>query len=140
LTQSKRLPLIWDKLGVKIPVWKELLPETKSPKDVNPQNTDWIYKPALGRVGEGISIKEAISKKELVEIEKSARRNSKNWVSQRMFESAPVKSVNGENYHLCLGVFTIDGKFAGFYGRISLYPRIDSNAEDIAVLVSKEGV
>jgi glutathionylspermidine synthase len=140
LTQSKRLPLIWDKLGVKIPVWKELLPETKSPKDVNPQITDWIYKPALGRVGEGISIKEAVSKKELTEIEKSARRDSKNWVSQRMFESAPVKSVNGENYHLCLGVFTIDGKFAGFYGRISLYPRIDSKAEDISVLVSKESV
>jgi len=140
LTQSKRLPLIWDKLGVKIPVWKELLPETKSPKDINPQNTDWIYKPALGRVGEGISIKDAISKKELSEIEKSARRDSKNWVSQQMFESVPVKSVNGENYHLCLGVFTIDGKFAGIYGRISLYPRIDSNAEDISVLVSKESV
>ena len=140
LTQSKRLPLIWDKLDVKIPAWKELLPETKSPKTVNPKDAGWIYKPALGRVGEGISIKEAISSKELSMIEKAVRRNSKDWVSQRMFESAPIKSANGENYHLCLGVFTIDGKFAGFYGRISLRPRIDSNAEDVPVLISKEKV
>ncbi|MDR3000199.1 MAG: glutathionylspermidine synthase family protein [Fibromonadaceae bacterium] len=140
LTQSKRLPLIWDKLNVKIPMWKKLLPETKAPKTVNSQDVDWIYKPALGRVGEGISIKEAVSQKELLKIEKEARRDSKNWVSQKMFESAPIKSTNGEDYHLCLGVFTVDGKFAGFYGRISLYPRIDSKAEDIPVLVSKESI
>ena len=140
LTQSKRLPLIWDKLDVKIPAWKELLPETKSPKAVNQKDTGWIYKPALGRVGEGISIKEAISNEELSNIEKAARRNSKDWVSQRMFESAPIKSANGEDYHLCLGVFTVDGKFAGFYGRISLSPRIDSQAEDIPVLMYEEGM
>lgn len=136
--QSKRLPLIWDKLGIEIPAWKKFLPETKNPKDIKKDENGWIYKPALGRVGEGISIKEAISEKELKQIRKSAQRNQREWIAQKRFISHPVKAENGEEYHLCIGVFTIDGKSAGFYGRISRYPRIDASAQDIPVLVSKE--
>ena len=36
---------------------------------------------------------------------------------------------------ICIGVFTVDGKMAGFYGRVSPYPRIDANARDIPILV-----
>jgi hypothetical protein len=35
-------------------------------------------------------------------------------------------------------VFTVQGKAAGFYGRISSRPRIDALAQDIAILVSDE--
>ena len=137
--QSKRLPLIWDTLGVQIPAWKRLLPQTRDPKSVPPQNEDWIYKPALGRVGEGISIKEAITQKEFAQINKAALRDAKNWVAQRRFKSLPVTADDGVSYHVCIGVFTVDGKNAGLYGRISPYPRIDSNAIDIPILISKEG-
>ena len=44
----------------------------------------------------------------------------------------------GEHFHLCVGVFTVDGKAAGFYGRISPFPRIDARAKDIPLLVEKE--
>jgi len=135
MTQSKRLPLVWDRLDVKIPAWRELLPETKSPRDVDPQDRGWVYKPAPGRVGEGIAIEGVTSNKEFSRIRKVALRDSKTWVSQRMFDSAPIKSPSGEDYHLCLGAFTVDGKFAGFYGRISLSPLIDCMAEEIPVLV-----
>ena len=138
-TQSKRLPLVWDKLGVDVPTWKKLLPETRDPKSINPKDSDWIYKPALGRVGEGISIKGAVSEKEHREIEKDARRDHRNWVAQRKFTSQPLVDANGETYHLCVGVFTVNGKSAGFYGRISPYPRIDDRAKDIPLLVSKGG-
>ena len=137
LTQSKRLPLVWDQLGVDVPAWKKLLPETRDPKSVKPQDGEWIYKPALGRVGEGISIKGAITEKERLRIEKEARRDHGNWAAQRKFTSQPLTDVNGEIYHLCVGVFTVNGKSAGFYGRISPYPRIDDRAKDIPLLVSK---
>ncbi|MCL1875407.1 MAG: glutathionylspermidine synthase family protein [Synergistaceae bacterium] len=135
--QSKRLPLIWDNLGLDISAWKQLLPETKHPKSVSPNDDEWIYKPALGRVGEGISIKEAIKEKELKQIRRSVRWHPGSWVAQRRFKSLPLRAEDNESYHLCIGVFTVDGKMAGFYGRISPYPRIDANARDIPILVSK---
>lgn len=133
LTQSKRLPLIWDGLGVDISAWKSLLPPTKNPGDMKQEG--WILKPALGRVGEGISVKGVVSEKERRLIEKAAKRRPEDWVAQRMFDSRPLIAGNGEAYHLCIGVFTVDGKSAGFYGRISPYPRVDANAKDIPVLV-----
>lgn len=136
-TQSKRLPLVWDELGVDVSAWKQLLPETREPKMVRLQDDEWIYKPALGRVGEGISIKGAITEKERLRIVKAARRDPGNWLAQRKFNSRPLTDVNGEVFHLCVGVFTVNGKSAGLYGRISPYPRIDDRAKDIPLLVSK---
>jgi len=137
--QSKRLPLIWDKLDMEIQAWKRLLPETVDPKSVMPRNADWIYKPALGRVGEGITIDEAVPEKELKLIEKAVRNKPKDWVAQRKFKSLPLTTDEGESYHLCVGVFTVNGKAAGFYGRLSEYPRIDDRAKDIPILIEKEG-
>lgn len=137
LAQSKRLPLIWDNLKTETSVWKRLLPETINPKLIKSGTDNWIYKPALGRVGEGISIREVLQEKEFKKIEKAARRNPKDWIAQRMFKSQPLE-VEGEMFHLCIGVFTVDGKFSGFYGRVSPYARIDDKAKDIPILVAKE--
>ncbi|MDR0915849.1 MAG: glutathionylspermidine synthase family protein [Oscillospiraceae bacterium] len=137
LAQSKRLPVVWDRLGVDITAWRELLPETTAPRRTETRGDDWLYKPALGRVGEGISIKEAVSEKELRRIEKTAQRYPKLWVAQRRFRSAPIRTAENEEYHLCVGVFTVNGRCAGFYGRTADYPRIDANAVDIPILVEK---
>ena len=134
--QSKRLPLIWDSLNLEIPAWKHFLPETVDPKSLRDKDDEWVFKPALGRVGEGISIKEAVSVKELALIKRAAKKNPEQWVAQRLFKSRAIQAENGESYHLCIGVFTVDGKNAGFYGRISPYPRIDSKAIDIPILIS----
>ena len=138
--QSKRLPLVWDSLGVAVPAWRQFLPETLDPRSKPPKrhDDDWIYKPALGRVGEGISIKEAISKKEFTQIQKAARKEPMHWIAQRRFKSRAIPAENGESYHVCVGVFTVDGAHAGFYGRISPYPRIDANAIDIPILITQE--
>lgn len=137
LTQSKRLPLVWDQLGIDLSTWKKLLPETK-PVQKNKLEDGWIYKPALGRVGSGITISEAIPSKELKLIYKAVRKHPNEWVAQKRFESQPIADADGTEYHLCLGVFTVDGKAAGFYGRISSYARIDENAKDIPVLIERK--
>ncbi|HHY65271.1 MAG TPA: glutathionylspermidine synthase family protein [Clostridiaceae bacterium] len=138
LTQSKRLPLVWDELGLDIPAWKSLLPETRNPGTVRTDDSGWIFKPALGRVGEGISITEAINEKERKLIGKSVRLFPGSWVAQRRFASQPIRDINGEEFHLCIGVFAVNGKSAGFYGRVSPYPRIDARAKDIPILVRKD--
>lgn len=135
LTQSKRLPLIWDKLSADHTCWKELLPETGPARKLDYGDTEYIYKPVFGRVGGGISIREAMPEKEFKNVRKDAAWHRREWIVQKRFESVPVKADDGKAYHLCIGVFVVDGCFAGFYGRISPYARIDEKAKDIPILM-----
>ena len=132
LAQSKRLPLIWDKLDTEVPYWKKLLPPTADPKSKKLRDTKWLYKPAFGRVGEGIISRNPTSEKEI-------RRYRADWVVQEAFESRSLPAADNtgktEDYHLCVGVFTVNGKRAGFYARVSKHPIIDSKAQDIPVLI-----
>jgi glutathionylspermidine synthase len=136
LTQSKRLPLVWNELDCDIPFWKKLLPQTlcaSSYTRFKNRNTNRILKPAFGRVGEGINIPGAVSKAENSQIKRAAKTCCGQWVVQKMFDSLPVDGL-----HLNLGVFVVDGKFAGLYGRASKIPRIDSGATELPVLVKED--
>ena len=59
----------------------------------------------------------------------------KRYLAQKKFISAPLLGADGKEYHDCVGSYSVDGKHAGFYARVSEFPRIDSNAADIAVLI-----
>jgi glutathionylspermidine synthase len=138
--QTKRFPLVWDLLekhGACFTTWRELLPETLEVKAAR-KKEGFIFKPVYGRVGENISIKEACREGEYERIIKDVKRNPKKYLAQKRFDSKPVQDENGEKYHLCLGSFTVEGKAAGYYARISKTPRIDSNAADIPVLIEKK--
>ena len=138
LVQSKRFPLVWDELTTPLPVWRALLPETREPGAV-PWRTsdDWVVKPALGRVGEGVGVRECVPPKDWRDIERGARRHPRQWIAQRRFETTPVV-IGGERMYPCLGVYTVDDRVAGAYGRLAPRPLIDSRAEDAAVLVNLE--
>ena len=138
--QTKRFPFVWDSLeanGIAMSTWRELLPETLEVKAAKGKE-GFIYKPVYGRVGEKISIKEACNDDEYKMILKDVKLNPKKYLAQKRFSSRPLKGISGEEYHVCLGSYTVDGKHAGFYARISETPRIDSNAADIPVLI--EGI
>lgn len=137
--QTKRFPLIWEKLeanGIDLSTWKELLPETKEVKKINISD-EYIYKPACGRVGEKISIKEACIDDEYEKIIKDVKKHPKQYLVQKKFKSKPLISEEGDEFHVCLGSYSVDGTAAGFYARISKTPRIDSNAADIPVLIER---
>jgi len=129
LTQSKRLPLVWDDLGVEVPMWKQLLPETTGVSSCM-DNESFILKPAFGRVGEGINIPGTMSAIENADIKQAVRDCPEQWVAQKMFESLPIDGV-----HLNLGVFVVDGEFAGLYARGSTKARIDGDASEMPVLI-----
>ena len=138
LSQSNRLPLVWDKLKTPLPAWRRLLPECAEPRTV-PWETDknWIVKPALGRVGNGIGMRECITAKDWNEIRKQATTRPGQWVAQKRFQTLPLSSPSGD-VHPCLGVYTIDGKVAGAYGRLAARPLIDHQAQDVAILISDQ--
>lgn len=138
--QTKRFPLIWNELeksGLSLHTWRTLLPDTIDVKDVK-EKEGYIYKPACGRVGEKISIKEACSKQEYEEILKDVKRHPQKYIAQKKFISKSLNMANNEAFHVCIGSYTVDGKHAGFYARISRTPRIDSSAADIPVLIEGE--
>lgn len=139
--QTKRFPLVWDALeqnGISMSTWRALLPDTIEVKAVKGKE-GYIYKPACGRVGEKISIKEACRDDEYKKILADVRMHPKKYLAQKRFHSKPLMGENGETFHVCLGSYTVDGSHAGYYARISSTPRIDSNAADIPVLIERQG-
>jgi hypothetical protein len=136
LTQSKRFPLIWDELRTPLPTWRATLPETRAP-GAAPWRTsrDWILKPALGRVGEGVAIDGLTEAAEWRKIARDATWWPGHWIAQRRFDVVPVR-IGGIDRYPCLGVYTVDERVVGAYGRLADRPLIDSRAEDAAVLAA----
>ena len=139
--QTKRFPLVWDVLeqnGISMTTWRELLPDTIEVKDAKGKE-GYIFKPACGRVGEKISIKEACRGNEYKQILSDVQKHPKKFLAQKRFDSQPLVDANGEEYHVCLGSYAVNGAHAGYYARISDLPRIDSHAADIPVLIEGDG-
>ncbi len=137
--QSKKFPFVWDdleKAGIEMKTWRKLLPETLCAKDYKGEE-GFIYKPIFGRVGEKIAIKEACKDDEYEKILKDVKKHPKEYLAQKRFISKPLVGENGEEFHVCIGSYAVEGKHSGYYARMSPYPRIDSYAMDIPVLVDE---
>ncbi|MFL6198058.1 MAG: glutathionylspermidine synthase family protein [Thermoanaerobaculia bacterium] len=139
LTQSKRFPLVWDRLETPLPAWRRLLPETLDPRDSGWKRDPggWVVKPSLGRVGDGIGLVGATPEKEWKPIRRGIRFGPRWWAAQRKFTAIPM-NVSGEAVYPCVGVYTIDGRAAGAYGRVARTPIINHLAQDAAVLIEEE--
>jgi glutathionylspermidine synthase len=133
LLQTKRFPLIWAQLQTYLSTWRELMPESVPVEDLAGSDT-WVLKPALGRVGEDIAIPGITPEQELHRLWREARWRPSNWVAQARFEALPVMTSEGLRYP-CFGVYTVNGKASGIYGRIAEKPLIDQDAQDVAVLL-----
>lgn len=135
LTQSKRFPLVWDALRTPLPTWHALLPETRDPREVGWRDGDeWVVKPALGRVGDGVGIAGVTAPGDLKKIVHSVRWHPRHWVAQRRFAATPL-TVAGESRYPSIGVFTIGARAVGVYGRVARRALIDSKAQEAAVLL-----
>jgi len=99
---------------------------------------DWVIKPAFGRVGEGIGMRNVTSDEEFHQLQQLADKRPQEWIAQERFETTPVQTEDGHVYP-CVGVFTVNGKFAGIYGRASRTPLVNQDAQDVAVLVRYVG-
>jgi glutathionylspermidine synthase len=134
LTQSKRFPLVWSRLETPLPAWESLLPETVDPQHVNSKrHEEWVFKPALGRVGEDVALSGVTRADEWSQICAAVRRRPAAWAAQRRFEAVPLDSPRGRVYPQ-FGVFTLDSRAAGIYGRLAARPLIDCRSQDVAVL------
>jgi glutathionylspermidine synthase len=134
ISQSKRFGILLPQLQTAAPAWHSLLPETREVRSVDFRSPDWVFKPALGRVGEAIGIHGITPHQESKQIRRDMFFFPGSWVAQRRFEIIPIPTPAGHQY-VCLGVYTIDGRAAGIYGRCSARPIINHAARDVAVLL-----
>ena len=138
LIQSKRFPLVWNELRTQLPTWREMMPETRCPSELRgTSEKEWVLKSVFGRVGTGVAIAGISSGRTYKAAEQQARRLPTGWVAQRRFEMQPVETEKGRR-HVCLGIYTVDGKAAGVFGRLSKTALVDWTAQDVAVLLRSE--
>lgn len=135
LSESKRLPLVWDRIGADLPTWRRLLPETRSLSDAPWQKDDgWLIKSAYSNTGDTVSMRDALSLSEWRRRAWAARLCPGSWVAQRRFDVVPIE-VDGALEYPCIGVYVVERVAAGAYARSSSGRVIDAFARDVAVLV-----
>jgi hypothetical protein len=134
MVESKRLPLVWDKLVSAMPVWRQLLPATADPREVPWRTDEWIVKPAYGNTGDDVACVAWTEPREWRRIVRRVRLRPRSWVAQRRFEVIAVDTPIGE-CRPCIGVFAIGGRVAGAYGRLVWGHIVDYQAIDAAVLI-----
>jgi glutathionylspermidine synthase len=139
LTQSKRFPLVWNQLQTALPTWQKYLPETVAIERMRLDDPDWVIKPALGHEGHGVSVMGATPATERAKTLRAAARHPNRFAAQRRFDPITISTPHGPRYP-AIGIFVVDGKAAGAYGRVSSTPRIDSEAQEVPVLIQKPEV
>jgi glutathionylspermidine synthase len=139
LPQSKRFPLIWDELDTTLPTWRALLPPTQDLRHLQQARwRDWVLKPMYGRFGNDIAIPGVADEKLWTSVLKAARRHPEHWIAQQPFQPIPMQNPYGSPIYPCIGVYTVNGKACGLYGRSSTSPIVDSAARDIAILLIED--
>jgi glutathionylspermidine synthase len=135
--ESKRFPLVWNLIQSNLPTWRQLLPETRDPRNA-PWRTDdsWLLKTAWCNTGDTVSGRGLIQSRQWRRAYWSATLYPRQWIAQRRFEPAPIASPIGDVYP-CIGVYTIDGRACGAYTRISKQRVIDHRAIDAALLLTE---
>lgn len=134
LIESKRLPLLADALSVSTPTWRKLMPGCREPRFRHLARPEpWVFKAAYSNNGDAVvSCELGIRAHRLAALQAALR--PRNWVVQQRFDPVWMQTPCGV-VQPCFGVYTIDGRAAGIYGRVSPYPIIDYRARDVAVLL-----
>lgn len=135
IPESKRFPLVWNELSTDLPTWRALLPETREVRHAL-GNDDWILKTAYCNTGDTVCMRDQLSRRAWLSARLSAWLNPGQWLAQRRFTSVPIATPAGPR-HVCLGIYTVNGRAAGAYVRLAEKPVIDYAAVDAALLIEE---
>jgi hypothetical protein len=131
LSESKRFPLVWDDLGMKMPYWRRLLPETRDPREVSwRRDPGWLLKTAFCNTGDTVSSPLTMPPKKWFQAASAA---FPAWIAQRRFESRAIDHLWAPCIPHCASTRSRDAR--GIYGRLSRSPVVTYAAADVAVLV-----
>jgi hypothetical protein len=138
IAESKRFPLAWPLLRTPLRAWRRWLPETQDPRRVHWRDSDeWCLKAAFSNTGDAVLVPASLTRVERRRLSRDLWLHPGAWVAQRRFSALTLPSPLGAVYP-CLGVYVVDGRAAGIYGRLARRALIDFSAIDVAVLVERE--
>ena len=138
LAESKRLPLLWERLSSPTRTLEKLFPKCLDPCDIDGAEEDWVFKAAFSNTGDEVVIPALLDNDARRRIRRQIRRHSEKWVAQRRFYALPVATNSGALLYPCLGVYTINGKAEGAYVRLSRGPVTDYRAIEAALLIADD--
>jgi glutathionylspermidine synthase len=147
-SQSKRFYAAWQAHGLKISdegrSWLEAhIPASTylgalSEQEVLDAPRRWVLKGSFGRMGNTVRIGALMSGQEWEKAVKEAFEVSQVVVAQERFETAPLWTSKGLGY-ATVGVYLVNGRFAGYFSRIDRGPLIDYDSWHIPTLVEVSG-
>jgi len=136
--ESKRFPLVWDRAGLELPTWRQLLPLSRDPLGaLGRTSPGWVLKTAFCNTGDSVAFSDGADRPRWRRAAWSARLQPRSWVAQRRFETLSITTPRGAMFP-CLGIYTINGRASGIFGRLAHGPLIDYGAAEVAVLVEGE--
>ncbi|HEY1801773.1 MAG TPA: glutathionylspermidine synthase family protein [Terriglobales bacterium] len=139
LTESKRLPLVFDRTQHKMTAWKRLSPRSFDPRDVDWLNDgSMVVKAAFSNTGDSVHIREFMGADEWKKLSYLVKKRPEEWAIQSRFDPIAIPSYVGMVCP-CIGVFTIEGRAAGVYARVSTNRITDFSAMDAALLIDEKG-
>jgi hypothetical protein len=130
------------------------MPETVELGEIDParvlaEREDWVLKRALGRVGDqvfvGILTSQAYWKglvDELSALETAGAAGSAGiereaWIAQRWVKQRPIPTPFGDRF-VTLGAYVLDGRFVGYFARITPVSHVSHDALCVPVFVREE--
>lgn len=119
-----------------LPASRYLEPELK--ERLVTERTQWVIKSAFGRMGDTVRLGIAHSPQAWEEAIDRALADAEPHAIQARFDAAPMWFSSGLGY-ATIGLFLVDGHFAGYYSRVSPYPLINYDACHVATLVETAG-
>lgn len=106
----------------------EVFPETLAFADVpherfEAERTGWVIKRDLSRVGDHVFVGDLLGAEEFSEIVEEvtaadAEESGQVWIAQRYIRQTPLATPWGDRF-ITLGVYLLDGAFAGYFARLS---------------------
>ncbi|HEY3517911.1 MAG TPA: hypothetical protein VGL98_12765, partial [Gammaproteobacteria bacterium] len=134
-SQNKFFPVVCAAASIAAPMWQRYLPATSPLRIGDLFGSPHVAKPSFGRVGEDVARIDELSFAKRVRLAASVLSEKGLWIRQRRFESVNL-GLQSEPLHACIGVYCVDGKVAGCYGRLSPVRVVGMSAADAPVFVT----
>ncbi len=124
----------------------DALPETYALLDVARDEvlkarSAWVVKRAMGRVGDEVFVGTLLDDADWARIVDHARMRATGgeaWIAQRFVPQRPVPTPWGERL-VTLGAYVADGRFAGYFARLSPFSHVSHDALCVPVFACREG-
>jgi glutathionylspermidine synthase len=98
------------------------------------EREDWVLKGAFGRMGDTVRLGIGCSPQQWADTLDRALGQAGLYAVQQRFDTVPMWFSSGLAY-ATVGMYLLDGHFAGYYSRVSPYPVINYDSCHVATLV-----